>query len=181
MKKLVLAITIILTFASFSNAQEGSFNDDIVKYLEINGTEKQYAGAVNELFSMLSRRYAHNNISQSVWLDLKEKYMEKSMKSIKFLLVTPYRTTFSHDNIKRMIAFYETDAGKQMLIDPTALSTEQKSVAGDFYMSDAGAKLLENKEMLEQKVSEVSEIWSRDLYKMVTDDLAIMGYSVSGN
>lgn len=181
MKKLVFAITIILTFASVSSAQDTTFNEDIVTYLEMNGTEKQYSGAVDGLFTMLSRRYAHNNISQSVWLELKEKYKDKSLKSIKYLLVTPYRTTFSQDNIRRMIKFYETDAGKQMLIDPTALSTEQKSVAGDFYASDAGAKLLENKVQLEQSVSEVSEIWSRDLYRMVTEDLEMMGYSASGN
>ena len=76
-----------------------------------------------------------------------------------------------------MLAFYNTEAGKQMMIDPTKLTKAQKSVAGDFYASDAGAKLLENKTSLEQRVAEVSEIWSRDLYRMVTEDLQQMGYT----
>ena len=36
---------------------------------------------------------------------------------------------------------------------------------------------LENKTNLEQRVAEVSEIWSRDLYRMVTEDLQQMGYT----
>ncbi|EAP86232.1 DUF2059 domain-containing protein [Croceibacter atlanticus] len=172
-----IAITIILTFNTITYGQSNSYNEDIVSYLEVNGTETQYAQAVEQLFVMLSKQYAGNNISNDVWRQLETKYKTKALKSIKLLLVTPYRTTFSHDNIKRMLAFYNTEAGKQMMIDPTKLTKAQKSVAGDFYASDAGAKLLENKTSLEQRVAEVSEIWSRDLYRMVTEDLQQMGYT----
>jgi len=179
MRLLVLAVIIILTFSNVKS-QSLTYNEAIVEYLEINGTEAQYAQAVDALFTMLNKRYTNLNIPQETWKELENTYKEKSLKSIKLLLVTPYRKTFSEDNIKRMLTFYKSDVGQQMLADPTSLNTEQKAKAGDFYASDAGAKLLENRDSLGKRVSEVSEIWSRDLYRVVTNDLGNRGFALTG-
>ena len=70
MKLFGIAITIILTFNTITYGQSNSYNEDIVSYLEVNGTETQYAQAVEQLFVMLSKQYAGNNISNDVWRQL---------------------------------------------------------------------------------------------------------------
>ena len=78
MRLLVLAVIIILTFSNVKS-QSLTYNEAIVEYLEINGTEAQYAQAVDALFTMLNKRYTNLNIPQETWKELENTYKEKSL------------------------------------------------------------------------------------------------------
>jgi hypothetical protein len=75
-----------------------------------------------------------------------------------------------------MMTFYETDTGKQLLADKTALDYEQQKEASVFYNSQTGQKILTSEQEIGRRVGEVSEIWSRDLYRNIIDKLAAKGY-----
>ena len=92
------------------------------------------------------------------------------------MLVSAYRGTYEHEDIKNMMAFYETGTGKQLLLDKTALNAEQQKEASVFYNSPTGQKILTSEQQIARRVGEVSEIWSRDLYRNIVDKLAEKGF-----
>lgn len=165
---------LVITVAS---AQETSYADDAMKYLELNGTTKQYDEAVDQLFVMLKQQYSAANIPSTIWTDF-EAQKPKELHKIKSLLVSAYRSSFSQEELKEMIAFYDTPAGRQLVADPTAMTDAQKDAFTLFGQTPTGQRIEQQQETLSRMVSEVSELWSRDLYKDITAQLKSKGYEL---
>lgn len=173
MKKL-LFVLFFLGSLQF-NAQESTYHGDVLRYLTMNGTANQYGEAINQLFDLLKQQYKDQNVTNEVWSEL-EKETSPEVNRILNMLVSAYRGTYEHEDIKNMMAFYETEAGKQLLLDKTALSQEQQKEASIFYNSPTGQKILTSEQQIASRVGEVSEIWSRDLYRSIVDKLAEKGF-----
>ena len=94
------------------------------------------------------------------------------------MLVSAYRGNYEKQDLVSMLAFNQTPTGRQLIVDRTALSKEQRQIAADFYNSPTGQKILTSEQQVAHSVSEVSEIWSRDLYRMVVDKLAAKGFTL---
>lgn len=175
MKKL-LSVLFFLSSLQF-NAQESTYHQDVLRYLTMNGTANQYSAAIDQLFELLGMQYKEQNVTDAVWSELK-KETTPELNKILNMLVSAYRGTYSQEDIQQMIAFYETPTGKQLLADKTALDYEQQKTASAFYNSPTGQKMLTSEQQIARSVSEVSEIWSRDLYRNITDKLAEKGYII---
>ena len=175
MKKLLLAIFFISTLSI--QAQETSYHEDVLAYFKVNGTEAQYSNATQGLFDLLKKQYASQNVPDAVWTELQEDN-PKQVSRILNMLVSAYRGTYSHDDIKNMLAFYETGTGRQLLADRTALSYEQQKEASVFYNTPTGQKILMAEPDIAQNIGEISQIWSRDLYRSMVDKLAEKGYTM---
>ena len=172
-KKLLFALFFLCSLQF--NAQESSYHEDVLRYLTMNGTANQYSAAIDQLFDLLGKQYQDQNVSNEVWSELK-KDTSPQVNRILNMLVSAYRGTYEHEDIKNMIAFYKTPTGKQLLADKTALDYEQQKTASVFYNSPTGQKILTSEQQIGRSVGEVSEIWSRDLYRGLIDKLAEKGY-----
>lgn len=175
MRNLVFSLTLFLTITVFS--QQRSYHKDAIKYFELNGTEQQYRTAIDQMFDLLKKQYADQNIPDSVWQEL-QKDKAPALTNIKALLVSAYRGNFTQEDIESLVAFYSSDTGKQVVQDPTELTSEQNAILSEFYSSNVGQKLQNQSESLKMMVSEVSELWSRDLYKKAVDKLKAKGYKM---
>ncbi|GAA4107918.1 hypothetical protein GCM10022393_03540 [Aquimarina addita] len=173
MRSLVFILTFILTSVIYG--QQRSYHEDAIKYLEINGTEQQYEGAVDQMFVMLQQQYQDRNVPDSVWDELKNQ-KEDAIINIKSLLVSAYRSNFSQDDIRQLITFYESETGSQVVADITQLTDAQKAELNAFYNSEVGKKVQNQSETLTMMVSEVSELWSRSLYEQTIEKLTGKGY-----
>ncbi|MBE15950.1 MAG: hypothetical protein CL867_06845 [Cytophagaceae bacterium] len=174
MKKILLILFVFIANVSLK-AQENSFRQDVLTYLEINGTTQQYSEAIDKLFDLLKRQYASQKVEEKVWTALR-KESQGELGKIKAMLVSAYRGTYTQEDIQSLIAFYKTDAGKQLLQDQTAMTTQQRQEASAFYNGETGQKVLTSRDKISQSVAEVSQIWSRDLYQKMRDKLAEKGY-----
>lgn len=174
MKKLFIYLFIGCLSTSVIAQNERSFTDSINYYLSINGTEAQYSNAIDQLFVMLKQQYVEENVEGHVWETLKSE-KETALNQIKVMLASAYRTHFDHEDLKGMIRFYESKAGKQLVEDPTQMSEQQVEEMTAFYSSSTGVKINEQKESLHQMVSEISESWSSQLYLNTKDKLAAKG------
>ncbi len=175
MKKLLMSIFIFTSL--FANAQDVSFHEVALKYLQTNGTAVQYEGAIDQLFSLLKNQYAGQNIPEATWTELRSE-SSSEVNRILNMLVSAYRGNYEKHDLVNMLAFYETATGKQLLVDRTKLSKEQREEAANFYNSPTGQKILISEKEVAGSVSEVSELWSRDLYRNVTDKLAEKGFTL---
>lgn len=177
MKKIFLTLVTLITISFQGMAQERNFTESINHYISINGTSEQYSDAIDQLFVMLKQQYQGVNVTEMVWDELKlEK--EGSLNQIKVMLASAYRSHFEHDDIKAMIEFYETPAGRQFAVDPVQLSLEQKDEVTFFYNSYAGKKLQNQSESLKEMVGQISESWSSQLYMKTKEKLAVKGYEL---
>lgn len=175
MKKLLVAICFMATLVGV--AQENSYHEDVITYFEINGTSEQYKNATDGLFDLLKRQYAEKNVPDAVWDELKQDN-PKHVSRVLSMLVSAYRGSYNQEDIKNMLNFYRSDTGRQLLVDKTALTYEQQKQASVFYNTETGQKILTVEQDIAQNISEISEIWSRDLYRSMIDALAEKGYAM---
>lgn len=176
MKKILFILfAFIITLSA--TAQESSYREDALDLLSLNGTTEQYRNAIDQLFELLQRQYKSNNVDQATWDELRDA-SSGEIDRIKAMLVSAYRGTYTQDDIKNMVSFYQTEAGQQLLKDQAGLTDGQRNDVSFFYNTDTGKKILSSKDKISRSVGEVSEIWSRDLYKMMIDKLAEKGHTM---
>jgi len=175
MKNSLIAVILLISLTTY--AQDKTYHEDVLRYFQVNGTADQYSNATNGLFDLLKNQYASKNVPDSVWNELKTE-SPKQVDRILNMLVSAYRGTYNQEDIQNMLAFYETEAGRQTLTDKTALNYEQQKEITVFYNTPTGQKILTAESDIAQNIGEISEIWSRDLYRMMVDKLAEKGYAM---
>ncbi|MBD0778117.1 DUF2059 domain-containing protein [Maribacter sp. ANRC-HE7] len=144
-------------------AQETDYSKDVKDYLEHNGTMKQYEYAYGQLMQMMESRYPKSEGNLKSWTFLEE-HEVKAMEDIKNMLVPIYKEHFSHEDIKQMAAFYETETGVLLTTDRSKMTTVHKEELNSFYNTIVGQKIINKREALTKQISMASENWSRELY-----------------
>lgn len=177
MKKLFIAVLFICGF-QHAIAQADPYVENVKHYLSINGTQQQYEGAIDGMFTMLKKQFKDYKIPETVWKEL-EGIKGKQVEEVKAILVSAYKAYFTLNDIKQMTVFYESAAAKQMLTDATKLTDIQRQQIGNFYDSKTGQKMIASKDGLAKIEGEISMQWSGELYKSVINKLAEKGYSLN--
>jgi len=147
-----------------SCAQKNTFSDDVVSYLNSNGTSAQYEFAYDELLKMMDSQYPQTESNTKGW-DYLNANKEKHVAEIIALLVPVYQKNFTKDEISKMAGFYTSDTGKQLINDRSKMTDSQKVELDQFYKTGVGKKILEKQPILSKDIAAVSEGWSRDLYE----------------
>ena len=154
---------LLLTPLVFS-AQESTYSKDITDYLDNNGTMLQYEFAYGELLKMLGSQFLKDENNARGWEYL-EGNNSKALDEMKMLLIPIYQTNFTHDEIRKMVGFYQSEAGKLLIRDRSKMSESHKEALNDFYNSTVGQKIISKQEVLSKEISRISESWSKDLYE----------------
>ncbi len=174
MNKIIVILIGLLSITGFS--QQRSYHEDAFRYFELNGTTQQYDRALDQLFVMLQQQYATVQVPEATWSIVQEEIKTEAIQTIKSALVPVYQDHFSRKELRKMIDFYSTDTGKQIVINPQQLTEDQKKEASGFYNAPIGVKIQAKSEALKQGVSEASELWSRDVYTQTVQLLEAKGY-----
>lgn len=175
MKKLLYILVFISSSTLFS--QETSYRGLVLEYLELNGTTQQYQGAIDQLFGLLKQQFKSQNVGDAVWNELQSD-AQPALQQIKAMLVSAYRGTYEKGDVENLLAFYKTGTGRQLVIDQTAMTETQKQEAASFFNTETGQKVISLQADISKSVSEVSEIWSRDLYRGMIDKLESKGFTL---
>ena len=154
----------LLLIPMIISAQESTYSKDIADYLDDNGTMLQYEFAYGELLKMLGSQFPKDENNAQGWEYL-EGNKSKALGEMKMLLIPIYKANFTHDEITKMIGFYESEAGKLLIKDRSKITESHKDELNAFYNSAVGQKIISKKEALSIEISKVSENWSRDLYE----------------
>lgn len=158
-------LVLFLFLAGFSvNAQTRELVNLVNKYLEANGTMKQYSDAYDNLLDLMERQFPKSDKNGNGWLYL-ERNKTKAIFEIRDMLTAVYLDNFSEEELRAMNQFYQTETGKQLVEDKNQLSEEQNAEIDEFYNSEAGQNLKEKQGSLTEEIQAVSELWSRDLYQ----------------
>jgi len=175
MKIKSLLLTVFSLFCFSMIGQELSRQESIIKYLTINGTHAQYESAYDQMFDVLEQQFKGANVPAEVWTEVKSN-KPMAINQVVSMLASAYRDSFNKNDINNLIDFYSTGTGQQVLQDPTKLTKEQNQELANFHGSVTGTKMFEVRPKLEKDIAQISEYWSRDLYKSTMDALLAKGY-----
>lgn len=103
MKKLLLTFALVIT-ANVAMAQDEAFKKDVLKVIEMSGSTAQMKLAKDQILKMIP---ADKQAAFQIEFDA-------SLPALYDKLVKVYAETYTKEDIKAMIAFYETPVGKKM-------------------------------------------------------------------
>lgn len=176
MKKIfTLLCFLTLTTATFSQVID-PYSEDVKKCLKSNGTYAYYDNVVDQMFKMIKEKYKTKAVPEAVWVEV-EAIKPKALDLLLQMLVSPYRAHFSHQDVKNMNTLYASSAGKNMF-KQDKLTKKDKAALETFYKSETGRKITGSQESMMNSMSEISEIWSRDLYQTSVEKLSEKGFDL---
>ena len=175
MRSIFLTVFSLVCFTAV--AQVDGFHEDIIAYLNVNGTQQQYEQAYEEMFEVLKRNFETADIPNKVYEELKSD-KNQSLEDITKFLSFAYRKHFTREEIVLMTHFYKSDAAQKMMKLKEGPMSEAENAQIDAYFEGDLAKKMEAKmPELKEDISEISGHWSRGLIMAKMSALIKMGYS----
>lgn len=168
-------LTLFFSFCFLGNAQTDTFQDEIINYLKMNGTNDQYSIAYEGMYGVIQKQFAGAEVPESVWTELKAD-KDKDINEVLTLLSSAYRKHFTEEDINGMVEFYSSEAGQELLQGNKKPSPENVVIVDEFFRSELGIKINAKKSELATDVSQISEYWSKDLFIGTMTALVKKGY-----
>lgn len=175
MKIRTLFLTLFLSICYSGFSQDITFQQKIIKYLKLNGTEQQYNNAYDEMFVMLNQQFSNASVPEAEWSSLKTN-KEEDIAKVLGMLASAYRKHFTENEIEEMNTFYSSYVGSKLAKREEKITAEDNKEVVYFFQSDVGRKITEKQEVLSKDIVEISEFWSRDLFMEKMNALTAKGY-----
>ena len=100
--KLICSIFFILT--GLKAAAQDDFKTDVLKLMQISGSTASTILAKDKILSMISATKHEAVVAE----------FEKSLPDLFDKIATSYMLVYTHNDVKKMILFYESDIGKKI-------------------------------------------------------------------
>ena len=144
----VLALVLGLGLGPAYGQTEGTTKHaDIQKLLGITGASKTGLRVFSQVIGMFQR--AHSEVPEDVWIEMVSEAEAKVDAFVTEMLVPIYDRHLTHEDIKGLIAFYGTPAGRKLLAVMPQMHVESR---------------------------QAGEIWGREFARTVQERLAEKGY-----
>lgn len=144
----VLALVLGLGLGLVYGQTEGATKQgDIKKLLGITGASRTGLRVFSQVIGMFQR--AHSEVPEVVWMEMVSEAEAKVNDFVTEMLVPIYNKHLTHEDIKGLIAFYETPAGRKLLAVMPQMHQESRTAG---------------------------EIWGREFARTVQERLAEKGY-----
>ena len=120
----------VILFSAELNGQPSAYEEDILKFLQINGTIRGNDLAFSRLYRQLSE--SHPAIPDSLQQLLHREVFEPEAQRLTLLMIPVYKKHFSHEEIRILIAFYESPAGAKFAGPNAVLANDLVPVIRDW-------------------------------------------------
>ena len=173
MKMRTLFLLLFVSIGFSMTAQVDSFQQNIIEYLNNNGTDSQYGDAYDAMFVVLRKQFV--DVPEEVWTEVKGG-KDKSVQEVIEFLTFAYRKHFTEPEIIEMATFYKTETARKLVLGTNDLTSEDNDKIMEFFGSDVGKKIEAKREALSVDIEEISSHWSRDLFGAKMVALVKKGY-----
>jgi hypothetical protein len=121
MRKIILTFALILV-AQLSMAQDEAFKKDVMRVIEMNGSNAQMKLAKDQILKMIPAE------KQAAFLV----EFDATLPSFYDKMAKVYMETYTKEDIKAMIAFYESPVGKKMSAKAGELAEKSQAAAQEW-------------------------------------------------
>jgi len=134
MRKLIILCTITLAFSTigFSQNEDATYRNTLQEMFEVSGSEETYKAAITQIMGMFKQQYA--NVEAEQWNQLEQEFLSRSIDELVELLVPVYQKYLTQEDLKEIIAFYETPVGKKFALHNPAIVQESMQVGQQWGM-----------------------------------------------
>ena len=123
MKKALFVIAFAFV-TQFSIAQDDAYKKDVMKVIELNGSAAQMKMAKDQILKMIPAE------KQAAFLV----EFDASLPSLYDKLVKVYNDVYTKEDIKAILAFYETPIGKKMTAKSAELAEKSQAAGQEWGM-----------------------------------------------
>ncbi|PHS64790.1 MAG: hypothetical protein COB12_07690 [Flavobacterium sp.] len=169
--------TVLISFFLSANAQVDAFQKDIVTFININGTRQLYDNSQDEITEKLKNQIVKKEIPTKEWKKFKNKNKKENLDKLVNDLAFAYRNQFSHDDVKKMMVFYKTEAAQKLINDKSSLTEEDDKVIDDFNKTAIAKKMDLKEKALEKDIAVIYSAWKRDIFSQKMGEIIKNGYS----
>ena len=144
MKVLFSAALLVLNTALF--AQQDSYTKTLNTMFEVSGAYAQYTVGIEQMMEVM--RSAYPGIENASWDALKDEFLNTSSQELVEMLTPVYRKHLTEQDLKDLIAFYQTPAGQKYAAVSPQIMAESMQVGQAWGMSlgEKFAKKLEERQ-----------------------------------
>lgn len=175
MKIRVSILTIFLTISLAVTSQVDGYHRDIIELLNHNGTKQEYEMMFDSTIEKLKSQFLSAEVPNEFWERVykdKESSVEEAISFLSFA----YRKHFTRNEIKALLAFYQTEAAQKFVQNIADITVEEKKVISTFFESEIGVKLEKTREELSKDISEISKEWRKDVFSKSMSALVRSGH-----
>jgi hypothetical protein len=141
MKKLTLLGIVLFIAAGQSFAQTNdSYKTTLKKLIQVSGTEGSFKAAIQQMFGMF--RQQKSEVPATFWDACEAEFTGTSLDELIGMLTPVYQKHMTETDIKNIIAFYETPAGKKYAESTPAITQESMEVGQQWGMK-VGQRVME--------------------------------------
>jgi len=126
----------IITVNAFSQAS--SKTENIKKLLELTGSAKLGVMIADNFIKNFKSNY--KDVPDDFWIEFKKQFSSDALIN---MLIPIYEKYYTDDDIKQLIAFYETPIGKKV-ISTMPLVVQESMQAGQIWGQKIGEKVVED-------------------------------------
>lgn len=125
----MLNILFLFALTIMGNAQTEEYAASILKMQKLNGSLATYDMIFNQL------KKAKPNVSDSAWTVVKKDVYDIQVEKLNQQLIPVYQKHFTLDDIKALIAFYESPIGKKLAEKTPLITGESMQISQKWGMA----------------------------------------------
>jgi uncharacterized protein len=118
------------------SAQTDPFEADIVKMQQVNGSSANTDAMFGRIVAQM--KAAKPEVTDEKWAALKKDVFDPAVADLNKMMVPVYKKLFTQEEVKAIIAFYESPAGKKLSEKSSEITKESMSFAQEWGMSLMG-------------------------------------------
>lgn len=139
MKKISLLFSLILFTSALSFGQASStYKETLKKMMEVSGSQETYKAAVTQMISIFKQQ--KSGVPEAFWDEFSVIAYKAAGEELLNMLLPIYQKNLSENDVKNIIAFYQTPSGKTFA-EKTPLIMQESMAAGQQWGMKIGEEL----------------------------------------
>ena len=140
MKKVLLITFLFVSCSSVFAQVTESYKNTLKQMLESAGSEATFSVAIKQMFGIF--RQQKSSVPDEVWAGLEAEFEKASMTELVEMLAPVYQKHLTEDDLKKIIEFYQTPAGKKYATK-TPLITQESMQVGQQWGMKVGQQFMQ--------------------------------------
>jgi uncharacterized protein len=123
----LLCIALLLVASIVVKAQTEPTDADITKMQQVNGS----AGSIDAMYPRIvaQLKAAKPGVTEEQWATVKKEVFDVEAAELSKQLIPIYKKHFTQDEVKAIIAFYESPIGKKLAEQTPLITTESMQIS----------------------------------------------------
>ena len=123
----LLCISVLLVASFVVKAQAQPADADIIKMQQVNGS----VGSINTMYPQIEAQLksTKSGVPQAKWAAVKKEVFDVEVAGLIKQLIPIYKKHFTKEEVKAIIAFYESPIGKKLASQTPLISLESMQVS----------------------------------------------------